>query len=308
VAFTRATTNITLNDDGDAARLLRPDGSVADEWAYGDDPGEDTSWARVPDGATWYDYGLPTPGGSNVLRFIPGLNNSEIVPIGVMRSRPEGAWGVVEGRVTAPSPLLGKRFLYIQDDTGGIALYLGRGEWGQTVEGQTVRVMGYLRRRSGELQFYVRNYALVSLGPIEVAQPVPPIPVLTGQVGEATEGLLVTVTGRVVRLESQAFWIDDGSGAARILFSSTTGVKRPKIKRGEWWSLTGIVTERTTQRDAALGVVKFRVQPRFLKDVVALSGPLVFPVATETPAPGEIIELPTEEPTATLEPTATPEP
>lgn len=295
LVFFRAETNIAINDNGDSVRLLHPDGTVADAWSFDKDPKADVSWARYPDGANWNGRGLPTPGGLNQLWPDASDGSAPPVPIGVLRTWSDGAWATITGRVTGPAPLFGKRFVYIQDETGGIAVYLGRGEWGVMVEGQTLTVFGYLRHRSGEAQFYVRNNWHVHFGPADEAAPVSPIPTLTGQIGEATEGQLVTLVGRVVRLEAQAFWIDDGSGPARIFFASTNTLRRPKVKRGQLWTITGVVTERTTARDAD---AKFRVQPRFAGDVMPLTegGGVIL----ETPVPPEI--APTDEPTATPEP------
>jgi hypothetical protein len=290
--FFKDTTGIALNDDGDTARLLYPDGSVADEWSYGDDPGVNVSWARVPDGGPWTRRGIPTPGGGN--RAEPQPPEPTPVPIGVYRQWNDGAWATIVGRVTVPSPLFGTREIYIQDETGGIALYLARGSWPALVEGQSVAVLGYLRHRTGNLEVYVRNLWPIRFGPAEDALPVTPVRVTTDQIGEATEGLLVTVMGRVAQLETGAFWVDDGSGAARAFFSAYTGLARPAVRRGETWTVTGVVVEYTTARDAA---PRYRLQPRFATDVAQHTDSRGVPVPPSTPQPTEIFvePIPTDE-------------
>jgi len=290
---------VILNDDGDTARLLYPDGTMADEWSYADDPGVDVSWARIPDGGPWTRRGIPTPGGGN--RGEPEPPQPTPVPIGVYRQWNDGAWATIVGRVTVPSPLFSPRVVYIQDDTGGIVVYLGRGNWPTLVEGQTVTALGYLRHRTGMLEMYVRNTWLVKFGPEVDGELVTPWSVTTAQIGEATEGALVTVTGRVVQLESQAFWIDDGSSPTRVFFSAFTGLARPRVRRGEIWSVTGVVVEFTTVRDVS---PRYRLQVRYDSDAVPLTDQRGARLVTETPQPAGVFEepIPTEEPTATAEP------
>ncbi len=297
LVFFKDATGIGLNDDGDTARLLYPDGAVADKWSYADDPGLDVSWARVPDGGPWTRRGIPTPGAGN--RAEPEPAEPTPVPIGTYRQWNDGAWATIVGRVTVPSPVFGTRVIYIQDDTGGIALYLGRGNWPALVEGQTVRVLGYLRHRTGNLEVYVRNLWHVRFGPVEEAIPVTPIRVTTDQIGESTEGLLVSVTGRVAELETGAFWIDDGSGAARAFFSAYTGLARPAVRRGETWAVTGVVVEYTTVRDS---VPRYRLQPRFATDVAQRTDSRGAPVPVSTPQPAEVFVEPTPTDELTAEP------
>jgi len=268
LVFFRDVTGLVLNDDGDTARLLWPDGSVADEWIYESDPKANNSWARLPDGGAWNDRGQPTPGQSNRRWPDPTAVPVPQPAIGELRQWSTGAWARFTGRVTVPPRLFGKQVFYMQDETGGIAVYLGRGDWPALAVGQSVTAFGYLRQRNGELQFYVRHDYDALYGPEYELVPPQPRPVTTGQIGEAAEGWLVTTTGRVTKLEAGAFWIDDGSGPARVFFSSATGVKRPAVTRGQWWTVTGVVVEYTTPRSAA---ATYRLQPRFASDAQLVS-------------------------------------
>ena len=58
--------NFNLNDSGDTARLLWPNGDVANALSYGSDPGVDTAWSRYPDGGDMWRTDLPpSPGQPN---------------------------------------------------------------------------------------------------------------------------------------------------------------------------------------------------------------------------------------------------
>jgi hypothetical protein len=283
-----------LNNEGDSVRLLGPSGAVMDEYAYSDDPGDNITYARLPDGGAW-GLGVATPGGPNQA-YIPvtGGNSQRAgsVSIAEFRTYPTGAWATLTGRVILPAPLFGRRLIYIDDGTAAIAVYLGRGDWPDLSLGQPVTVLGYSRLRStGRLEIYVRNRSLVTFAPFDGVT-IAPRPVT--RVEAAIAGQLVTLTGRVVRLESTAFWLDAGEGPMRVFFSSTTGVRRPRIFRGEVWTVTGIVTELSATKTRAAG---WQIQPRFVSDATSANAS---PPVSGTPAPpGPTEPAPTEEPTAT---------
>jgi hypothetical protein len=109
-------------------------------------------------------------------------------------------------------------------------------------------------------------------------------------------------------LEADAFWIDGGSGPARTFFSAYTGLARPTVRRGETWTVTGVVVEYTTARDPSAGSGQvpphYRLQPRFASDVAPLTDYRSAPLVSETPQPTEVFVEPTltDEPTAAAEP------
>jgi hypothetical protein len=217
------------------------------------------------------------------------------VSIGDLRGRPDGAWATVSGYVSVPPGLFSTRTIHIQDATGGVTVYLGRDDWPPLAIGQPIHLkLGYLRHRSGDLQLYVRNGWHVRAGAADVPVPLEPWTVLTGQIGETTEGALVTVQGRVSQLESDAFRLDDGSGAARVFFAAGTGLARPGLRVGETWQVTGVVVENTTASSAQTA---YRLQPRFAADLDRIAGGQAIPYL-----PG-LVPLPsdTPEPTATAE-------
>ncbi|MBI3362416.1 MAG: hypothetical protein HY023_15050, partial [Chloroflexi bacterium] len=292
LAFFRSVTKLALNDDYDLAQLRFPDGLLADEVLWAKDPGEDYSISRLSSapGDFGFDW-LPTPGMYNQPRP-DGGRGPKPTPIAaaltVAREWDDGAYVTIVGRVAGPYPLFGDRVIYVQDESGGgIAVYLGRGVFPPMEAGQQITLYGYLRSRNGERQIYLRTLYQMHLG--EPAPEPAPERIATGQAGEATEGRLVTLVGRVVRLESNAVWLDDGSGRARVFFRSSLGFRRPHMRRGQFWQITGIVGEYTTSRSDAPG---YRVLPRFEADAVRVTATGL----SLTPEP-DITEEPTDEPT-----------
>ncbi|MEK7278346.1 MAG: lamin tail domain-containing protein, partial [Chloroflexota bacterium] len=297
---------LSFNDGGDSARLLYPDGSVIDEVSWTTSMKDDRSISRNAAGTGGWEFDWqPSPGMSNRPHAVGSRFGPKPTPIVVglrlARTFSDGAWITLIGKVTGPYPLFGSRVIYVQDESGtGLAVYLGRGTWPPMQAGQSIQAVGYLRTRNGERELYVKNPWLFSLG--EVGPPQAPVAMSTGDIGEEAEGTLVAVSGTVVRLESNAFWIDDGSGPARIFFRSSLGFDRPKLRRGQVWSATGIVGEFTTRVSRATG---YRILVRFITDIALVSGegvaddltptatsladesatPTLVPEETNTPAP-----------------------
>jgi hypothetical protein len=302
LAFSQAVTGLALNNDGDTVRVLRPDGTPADEFTYASSRGG-VSWARLPDGGNWSSNGLPTPGQPN--REVPGPPEPDTVSIGVVRGWNDGAWVTVAGRVSVPPGVFSTRTIQVQDDTGGVTVYLGRGEWPPLVVGQPIRlVLGYLRHRSGNLEVYVRNVWHVRAGPVDGLPPLRSWPVRTGVAAGTASGVpaapnsyagaLVSVLGPVTRVEAQAFWLDDGAGPLRVFFPASAGVPRPPVRTGQTWRVTGIVMEVAPASPAS---PRYRLQPRAAADLAQVVGgvDVVYAVTPVATAPA------TPEPTATDE-------
>ncbi|HRE01580.1 MAG TPA: hypothetical protein PLV68_09785 [Ilumatobacteraceae bacterium] len=198
------------------------------------------------------------------------------VPIAVLKTWPVGAWVELDATVIVPPGVLGARVLVVQDATGSIPVYLGRGAWPPgVIPGNGFHALGLSRLRGGVLEFYVRLLPQASFSP-PGAVPAP-VPITTGGAAQHPYEV-VTVTGRVTRLESSALWIDDGSGVVRIPFGAANGLKRPQVSRGETITLTGlvIVQSATTTRSAG-----WQIQPRGPADV----GTLAILRPTRTPKP-----------------------
>jgi hypothetical protein len=100
----------------------------------------------------------------------------------------------------------------------------------------------------------------------------------------------------VTKLEPDAFWIDDGTGAARVFFAASTGLERPPVQAGEIWEVTGVVVENTIATSSG---PRYRLQPRWAGDLArVVDGEHVVYV----PAAGTVEVTETVEATETAEP------
>jgi DNA/RNA endonuclease YhcR with UshA esterase domain len=127
----------------------------------------------------------------------------------------------------------------------GIQVYLRRGDYPQLLEGDLVRVRGWLESFRGELQLVVDR-------PDQITRTAPgayllPLSITVGQVGEKMEGRLVTFRGRVTGIQGDTVYLVDPlrprAGSVRVVIRKTLGWTPPAITRGEVWEVTGIVSQ-----------------------------------------------------------------
>lgn len=185
------------------------------------------------------------------------------VPIAAVRDLPLGTSVTVEGRVTVPSGLFESASLedqgfVVQDATGGI--YVNVATDLGIHRNQQVRVTGIL----GE----VYNIRFLGTDPAGVELlPAAPLLVATGEVGAATEGLIISVSGVVTReVFDERPWgfqfaVDDGSGEIAVFVHESTGINPleiPFIAVGERIRVTGYSGRFANE---------FELQPRFPNDL-----------------------------------------
>ena len=84
-----------------------------------------------------------------------------------------------------------------------------------------------------------------------------PIEIKTGEIRNY-ENYLVKITGTVVETSGNTFYIDDGTGRAKIYIQAATGIEKPEMHKGDIFEITGIVN---LYRDT------WRILPRNLEDI-----------------------------------------
>jgi hypothetical protein len=190
------------------------------------------------------------------------------ISIAEARSLPLGTIVTIDGVVTVPSGAFSSstfdQGFAIQDRTGGIYVStpdnLGFGLR------QQVRV-------TGKLADTVLPGLLVLVDVTEVkvhgAGPkVRPLPVATGDVGEDTEGKLVTITGTITQpvINDLPFgfiiFINDGSGEVHSFVCASTGIDVSLLSPGQTIEVTGFSGEFAGS---------FEVDPRIQDDIRILS-------------------------------------
>ncbi|MFQ5885639.1 MAG: lamin tail domain-containing protein [Anaerolineae bacterium] len=262
-------TGVALNDDGDTVRLLRPDGSLADEFGYARSPGYDRSFSRTVDGGgTWTaDYPV-TMGASNHPPSTPEEWPEEETPpalpqvtVAEARVLGKGTQVILEAQVTVPPGVFSPKTIYLQDETGGILIYLRGGEYPSLKEGDWVRVQGEIWDYYGERELRVEEGNVQFL---REGEPPSPLLIATAEVNEEREGLLVEIRGLVTRVEGRSFYIDDGSGEAKAYIREATGIGQFLVAVGESITVVGVVSQYVREAPFEGG---YRVLPRYEEDI-----------------------------------------
>jgi hypothetical protein len=133
---------------------------------------------------------------------------------------PDGTTVTIEGVLTtALGALESGRSSFVQDGSGGIALYLDAPVAGTLPAGTTVRLEGSVASRFALRTLRISEASIVP-GPVV---PLPgAVSIATGEATEALEGVRVVVSGTVSGAPDQladglAIDIDDGSGSVRAV-------------------------------------------------------------------------------------------
>ena len=186
------------------------------------------------------------------------------ITIAEARSLPLGTIVTIDGVVTVPSGAFSSstfdQGFAIQDRTGGIYVSVPD-NLGFTLR-QQVRVTGTLADTvlPGLLVLVdVTDIKAHGSGP-----KVRPLPVATGDVGEETEGKLVTITGTITQpiVNDLPFgfiiFINDGSGEVHSFVCASTGIDVSGLSPGQTVEITGFSGQFASD---------FEVDPRVQSDI-----------------------------------------
>lgn len=160
------------------------------------------------------------------------------LPLSRAREMGPGATVLVEGVVSVPPGLFDGGFA-IQDQTAGIWVLAPANPVPLRL-GQRVLVRGTLDEPNGQLA--IHPAAIAPRGDRSVP---PPHAVATGELGEAHEGSLVRIRGRVVTSpldDSPWGWkvmVDDGSGPVLMFVDAETNVNVRGLRVGDAVEVTG---------------------------------------------------------------------
>lgn len=227
--------------------------------------------------ATASPSGSATPSASAAATPTPTAS-PPVTPIALARALPDGARVTIAGVALTASDFVDGGG-YVADAGGGIAVLVTDGAYAR---GELVTVSGTLEDR---YQQRTLRAAAADLRSLAGASAPAAQEVATGAVGEAWEGRLVSVVGTVrgsaTTLSSgTAFDLDDGSGTARVLVPTSSGIDLAAWGAGATVRLVGVVGQRDSTGSGAAG---YRVQPRDPADVRSVAA--ASPSATPTAAP-----------------------
>lgn len=245
VLFARDT-RVGLNNDGDTVRLLYPDDTVADRYAYA--PIEtNNSYARRPDGGdVWAQNCIPTPGAPNcAINAAPTPTRVfNLTTIAQARDLPSGARVSVLGSVIAHPceyDLYGHE-LVLSDGAAGVDVYMNYPARMSCLipRGEQIVVTGVISDHYGMRTLYPEsNFDLARH--YDEPRAIAPRRVHTGNFGENAEAMLVTIQGWVSNgANGDTLWVNDGTGAVRVYADEFSHATFAGITGGSLVRITGI--------------------------------------------------------------------
>ncbi|MGB0562149.1 MAG: hypothetical protein ACPGVO_10135 [Spirulinaceae cyanobacterium] len=152
----------------------------------------------------------------------------------------------VQGIVTVPSGAFasgtGDRGFAIQDATAGI--YISTAADWQLALNQAVQVTGSVQD-DGHGLLVLAPQAPIQRRSLDADASLLPRSVSTGVVGEATEGELVQIQGKITEPPRRdppygtGILLDDGSGPVQVFINASTGIVVPDWQPGQWLRVQG---------------------------------------------------------------------
>lgn len=250
----------------------------------------------------------PTPGPTETPSPTPTAAPIPIVSIAAARAQADTTTARVTGVLTTDlGALEAGRKGFVQDETGGIAIYLDAAVTDGLQAGTLVDVIGTLDDRFAERTLRTSASDIVPLGtaalPDAAARQ-------TGTIDETVEGICVGLAGVTVGAPSEladglGVTVDDGSGAVRVI-AGPDALEGRAVPSGSSVEVIGVVGQRDS---SGTGVAGYRIHATEPGDFLIVEPPAPTPAPslapTATPAP---TRTPTPTPTRTPSPTATPAP
>jgi hypothetical protein len=230
----------------------------------------------------------PAPGPSPVGTAVPGLT------IGEARERPVGSVVTITGTVTAEKGRLGiPPVIVIADASGGLPVRLPDGVVAPE-RGRLVRVTGHTADPYGQLEIRptAGDIAVLGYGALPA-----PLAIAAAQLGEGTEGRLVSLVGTQLgsarRSPTGDITIDvtDPSGTTvRVEADASSGIGVADLAAGAGRRFIGVVGQRASRRGSLDG---YRIWLRDRADLGAAlfpSGPGSTSSPGTSPSPGSSAE------------------
>ena len=249
----RRDSDLRLPNDGGAIHWVRPfDGGwqVVDSFSWHTFPGYNRSFSRLPDGTGSWALREVTPGKRN-----RPLSPTPTPPVSAPPP-PAPSYGAVQpianaylaalqsymtfaGVVTVPPGIFSKWTIYLQDDSGGIMVYLRRGDYPPLALGDRIQVQGQLKTYHNQRELVVGPQGVTLLS--TAGPPPDPAFLRTGQVSEMQMGRLLQVAGIVKNVKKYSFELDDGSGPVLIEHPYRAPWQLPALQPGMTVSVIGVL-------------------------------------------------------------------
>jgi hypothetical protein len=218
--------------------------------------------------------------------------------ISAARLLPDDTWTTIQGVLTTSlGALEGGRTAFVQDETGGIALYLDATVALELPAGTVIRTSGTLANRYGQRTLRIAEVDVDQIGWSDMP---PALPATTGGSAEPLEGRRINVSGVVTEAPTSlsdglGLTVDDGTGPLRVV-AVPEALGTLAVTTGSTVRAQGPLGQRDSSGAGSSG---YRLY-------VTLPGELV--LLTPEPSPTSTPPGPTPTPGPTQSPAGTPSP
>lgn len=297
LTLSRPESKLTLNNNGDTLELIAPDGDVVDLVTYGNSAKGATydlvngTWmwsgtatvaeSTVAESTATESTTTSTPTTASVTNTVTNSTNStyastatsswvaQVVTIAQAKEKSDGTNVIVKGVVTSTPGTFGSQIFYIQDETGGIQVYLYNNDFPELAPGDVVRVTGELSTSRGERRVKLANAAgVVSANGMFTSQP---IELAVSDVDESLVGILLTTEGLIQSIDTNKLIIEKEGVSLTIYLKSNPVIDAQQFERGDKIEVTGVLTSYDGE---------LRLRPRFSGDITVVDEAVVASVAT----------------------------
>ncbi|MBI4257089.1 lamin tail domain-containing protein [Candidatus Uhrbacteria bacterium] len=281
----RPESKLTLNNSGDTLELTAPDGEVVDLVTYGTSTKGatydlvDGIWvwsgtttvvestvteSTVTESATTSASATTSSTISNSthspsLSFPTSPASSQLIqfiPIAQAKEKLDGQKVVIKGVVISTPGTFGSQIFYLQDETGGIQIYLYSSDFPHLLVGDVIQVSGEMSTSRGERRVKLSGSAniLSASGSLESGA----TDVSIGDVRESLVGMLLTTTGMIQSIDTNKLVIEQMGTTLTIYLKSNPMIDPNQFTRGDTIEVTGILTTYDGE---------FRLRPRSKDDI-----------------------------------------
>ena len=238
ISFYNSVTKISLNDSGDSARLIDPNGDIKNTILY-DKAERGMSYSLFDTNYKWTK--VLTSNAVNIYEVDTcDALNIQLVTIAQAKTLKDGDKISISGYVTALPGVLSSQYIYIQDDTGGIQIYLYDKDFPSFILGQKIQVVGELSTISGERR--IKLFLTADISILEDKKIIEPLELSVAAITEQHIGELVTTRGVVTRTSGDTFYISDGTKEIKVIIRDGTNIDKPKMRQGDTFIVTGVLS------------------------------------------------------------------
>ena len=275
-----------LNNDSDTVRLLRPDLTAIDSYSYSVSH-KGNSWAKNNSGS-WFETSAVTPNEAN--KFIPVGGTPHKEGIVELKKLTIGSTIDLTAYVSLPLDIFDEREFYVVDDYAGIKISVASLPRVQLKLGDKIHVASTIEESYSEKYIKSETYEIIDSN----LRYRDPLEVETGEINEANEGRLVKVSGKYKESDGDNFYVDDGTGTAKIYLKPSAGIIKLKMGGGDEIAVQGVVSQYGFLKD---NKPNYRLMPRFQSDLHNLTSQrrlagTVLGAAIELPVTGNTTFLP----------------